>query len=368
VEGDSAGGTAKQGRDRHYQAILPLRGKILNVEKAQEHKIYENEEIKNMFTALGVSVGTPDDPKALNLTKLRYHKIIIMTDADVDGSHIRTLLLTFFYRQMPQLIEKGYLYIAQPPLYKVKRGQSETYLKNAEALEEYLQKVALDEAELHLASGKLAGEALAKKVADTARIVELMEPLARRVPMPMVEAAALSNLFNGGAVAGFEKVLNHLSPAATPWKAEKTDAGITVARTVRSVVEHVLLDSKWLASREGKELAGIHATLKADYAAPAKFIRKGVEATVSTPAELYKAVIDIGRKGLTSQRFKGLGEMNPEQLWETTLDPTARTLLQVTVNDAADADEAFSTLMGDVVEPRRDFIQNNALKVINLDV
>ena len=377
VEGDSAGGSAKQGRNREYQAVLPLRGKILNVERARYDKMLSSQEIGTLITALGTSIGRDD----FNADKLRYHKIIIMTDADVDGAHIRTLLLTFFYRQMPELIDRGHLFIAQPPLYKVTRGKSEQYLKDERALEDYLIDAGLDGAVLRLASGEERAGADLRALVQEARLVrQTLAAMHTRYDRVAVEQAAIAGALrplgqfsDEDAAALAADVARRLDALAEEtergWRGETLNGGVVLAREVRAVRQAAILDAGLLASAEARRLNEHAATLAEVYDSPAFFIRKGEEKQVAGPGALLDVVIAAGRKGVTNiQRYKGLGEMNAEQLWETTLDRDARTLLQVKVKEGDDADDLFVKLMGDAVEPRREFIQDNALNVANLDV
>ncbi|MBB5224062.1 DNA gyrase subunit B [Amaricoccus macauensis] len=374
VEGDSAGGSAKQGRSRQNQAVLPLRGKILNIERARFDRMLSSEAIGTLITALGTGIGRDE----FDLSKLRYHKIVIMTDADVDGAHIRTLLLTFFFRQMPTLIEAGHLYIAQPPLYKVARGRSEVYLKDQASLDAYLIDAGLDGAVLRLGSGAVvAGADLARVVEEARTVRATLNAFPLQYPRAVLEQATIAGALLPGAIDNdpqgvADAVAARLDLIALEyergWQGRPTqDAGLRLWRTLRGVDEVRLLDGFALRSGEARRLGAMTAGLQEIYGAPAALVRKDREQAIFGPTELLDAVTREGEKGLSLQRYKGLGEMNPEQLWETTLDPEARTLLQVRVEDLADADDVFTKLMGDEVEPRREFIQTNALSVANLD-
>jgi DNA gyrase subunit B len=366
VEGDSAGGSAKQARNRENQAVLPLRGKILNVEKVRAEKMFSSEQIGTLITALGAGIGrNAADREGFDIEKIRYHRIVVMTDADVDGAHIRTLLLTFFYRQMPEIIERGYLYIAQPPLYKASKGRSFRYLKDDAEMETFLVDEGLDGAQLELASGeRIAGADLGALV-QTARAAKAnIERLAARAPAFAIEQAALAGLLgNSNDVAEAARRLDlYAEEGDGAWSGEPAEGGgYRFRRTKRGVSEHIVLDGNMLAAADARRLADRAAKLSEAFSSPGVFRRRDRSQTVRGPLDLVAAIFDSGRRGLTVQRYKGLGEMNPDQLWETTLDHNGRTLLQVRVEHADDADEMFTRLMGDAVDPRREFIQENAL-------
>jgi DNA gyrase subunit B len=372
VEGDSAGGSAKQGRNREFQAVLPLRGKILNVERARFDKMLSSQEIGTLITALGTGIGRDE----FNPDKLRYHKIIIMTDADVDGSHIRTLLLTFFFRQMDELIKRGHVFIAQPPLYKVTRGKSEQYLKDERALEDYLITAGLEDAVLRLASGEDRGRADLRKLTEDARTIRgILSGLHSRYTRKVIEQAAIAGVLNPGVTGDAKK-----GAAAATYIAKRLDAleeetergwtgtfddnGFHFKRTVRGVKEVAVIDQALIGSADARKLDEFAASLQRVFprpTPPAMLRRKDETVAIHGPVGLFEALIAAGRKGLTLQRYKGLGEMNPEQLWETTLDVNARSLLQVRIKEVDEANVLFDQLMGDLVEPRRQFIQDNAL-------
>ncbi|GHA46874.1 DNA gyrase subunit B [Amylibacter ulvae] len=374
VEGDSAGGSAKQGRSRENQAVLPLRGKILNIERARFDKMLSSEQITNLITAMGTGIGRDE----FDISKLRYHKIVIMTDADVDGAHIRTLLLTFFFRQMPELIDGGYLYIAQPPLYKVARGKSEVYLKDQTALDDFLIEQGIDGASLMLEDGSVITGADLARVVDEARNAQfVLNAYPTHYDREILEQAAISGAFVEGRIdADIQGVADGVAARLDKvsleyekgWAGRQTqDHGIRLSRILRGVEESHTLDGKCIRSGETRRMGGMTQALQEIYGGRAKLNRKDKSVDIHGPLGLLRIILEEGEKGLSLQRYKGLGEMNPDQLWETTLDPEARTLLQVKVADLADADDLFTKLMGDVVEPRREFIQQNALSVENLD-
>ncbi|WP_293800713.1 DNA topoisomerase (ATP-hydrolyzing) subunit B [uncultured Bosea sp.] len=374
VEGDSAGGSAKQGRAREYQAVLPLRGKILNVERARFDKMLSSDQVGTLITALGAGIGRAEaDQGGFNLAKLRYHKIIIMTDADVDGAHIRTLLLTFFYRQMPELIDAGHLFIAQPPLYKAARGKSHVYLKDERALEEYLVDSTVDGATFRTSEGVERGGADLRALIEEARNVRnALAQLHSRYDRRVVEQMAIAGVLHpiseddeakaNEAAAYVARRLDAISDdLERGWEGKVSEGGFVFSRMIRGVKQAATVDAGLLASAEARKLHAAAASLQEAYAKPGVLARKGDDFTVNGPSDLFDAVSTIGKKGVSLQRYKGLGEMNPDQLWETTLDRDVRSLLRVKNDQNDEADDLFVKLMGDVVEPRREFIQTNAL-------